>query len=108
MAVDERGLAPSARVNPGLPYFGSSIKRQTETIMMNVAAICEAAGTSLENVVKRHAFFADLRDFAPSWEVWQAGFSGVLPAETTVGLGGPLVVPGCTLMMDLIAYAPHH
>lgn len=106
MAADEHGLVASARVNPELPYYGSSAKRQTETIVANIAAICEAAGTSLENVVKRQAFFTDLREFAPSWEVWQASFNGVLPAECTIGLKAPLVVPGCTITMDVIAYAP--
>lgn len=105
MATDEGGLVAAARINPDFPYYTASAKRQMETIVSHIAAICEAAGGSLESVVKRQAFYSDLGEFAVSWEVWRSSYATV-PAECTVGIPGPLLVPGCTIMVDAIAYIP--
>jgi reactive intermediate/imine deaminase len=43
---------------------GSSIEEQTEAVCKNVAAILEAAGSSLDNVIKTTCFLADMKDFA--------------------------------------------
>src|SRR5262249_52096419 len=52
MALDENGLVPAARVDPGQPYLMSSIKAQMRAILARAAEICERAGTSLDNVVR--------------------------------------------------------
>ena len=71
-----------------------------------VAAISEAAGTSVENICRRVCFHDDLQWFAESIEEWARHFPGDRPASTTIGLHGPLVVPGANTLLDLIAYAP--
>jgi len=104
MAVDGKGFARQAQVNPHLPYHASSIKKQTEYILKNVQAIAEAAGGSLDSIVKRQAFHSDLREMLPSFEVWREAFPHDPPVSTTVGVDSPLAVPGCTILLSLIGY----
>ncbi len=47
-----------------------TVTGQTEQIMKNLAAILEAAGSSLEKVVKTTCFLADIADFAAFNEVY--------------------------------------
>jgi enamine deaminase RidA (YjgF/YER057c/UK114 family) len=75
-------------------------------MLRNVAAICEAAGTTLENVVRRACFHDVGARFAESMDEWAAHFPVRKPCSTTMMIGGPLVVPGADTLLDLIAYAP--
>lgn len=43
---------------------GTSIEEQAEQSCKNVAALLEAAGSSIENVVKTTCFLAEMADFA--------------------------------------------
>jgi enamine deaminase RidA (YjgF/YER057c/UK114 family) len=106
MACNENGLAPEAQRDPRFPYYGSLAKMQMRYILKNVQAICEAAGTSLDNICRRQAFHTDFHDFQESIDEWAAHFSGDRPASTTLKIGGPLLVPGCEVLLDLIAYVP--
>ncbi len=107
MACDGKGLAKEVQRNPGFPYYGSPAKMQMDYILKNVSAICEAAGTTLDNVVSRQAFHVDFEHFYESITAWGDHFPpGKRPASTTIKIGGPLLVPGCEILLDLIAYAP--
>ncbi len=57
---------------------------QTEQVLRNLSAVLEAAGTSLENVVKTTVFLADMNDFAAMNEVYAKFFSENKPARATV------------------------
>ena len=46
------------------------ITAQTEQVMKNLAAVLEAGGASLDNVVKTTCFLADIADFAAFNEVY--------------------------------------
>ena len=48
----------------------TDIKGQTAQVCKNLSAVLEAAGTSLENVVKTTCFLADMADFAAFNEVY--------------------------------------
>jgi enamine deaminase RidA (YjgF/YER057c/UK114 family) len=107
MACDSRGvLAEGMLRNPEFPWYGMPGQAQMRYVLKNVAAICEAAGTSLENVVRRACFHDAGDHFADSIEEWAKHFPGVKPASTTMKIGGPLVVPGANALLDLIAYVP--
>ncbi len=107
MACDSRGrLADGMNRHPEFPWYGLPGKNQMRFMLRNVAAICEAAGTRLENVVRRACFHDEGTWFADSIEEWAAHFAGVKPASTTMKIGGPLVVPGANALLDLIAYVP--
>jgi enamine deaminase RidA (YjgF/YER057c/UK114 family) len=107
IASDYRtGVPPEARRKPGFPYYGSDIKLQTHYILGNLRKTFEAAGSSLDHVVKAQVFMTDLDNFAAFDEVWREYFK-VPPARTTVGTTG-LLVPGTLVEIDLVGYAPGH
>ena len=107
MAFDSTGaLAGETARHPDFPHYGLPSKLQTRYIVENVTAICEAAGTSLGNICRRQAFHDDLGHAAATLEEWQAHFPKDPPASVTIEVGGPLVVPGAHLLLDLIGYAP--
>ncbi|WP_246263204.1 RidA family protein [Parasphingopyxis algicola] len=107
MACDSRGvLADGMLRHPEFPWYGLPGQAQMRYMLQNVAAICEAGGTRLENVVRRACFHDEGDHFADSIEEWAKHFPGVKPASTTMKVGGPLVVPGANALLDLIAYVP--
>lgn len=66
---------------------GPGIAEQTTRVLDNLKAILEAAGTSMENVVKATVFLKDFNDFAEMNEVYATYLApeGVTPpARTTV------------------------
>jgi len=60
------------------------IREQTERVLNNLSAVLEAAGSSLDRVVKTTVFLADLEDFASMNETYGKFFGGVPPARSTV------------------------
>lgn len=58
---------------------------QTERVLRNLSAVLEAAGTSLDRVVKTTVFLADMNDFAVMNEVYARYFANAAaPARSTV------------------------
>ena len=49
---------------------GKDVKEQTERVMKNLIAVLEAAGSSVENIVKTTCFLSDIADFAAFNEVY--------------------------------------
>ena len=62
-----------------------TIKEQTEQVCKNIKAVLEAAGSSLENVVKTVCFLKDMNDFAAFNEVYGKYFTGK-PARSCVAV----------------------
>jgi 2-iminobutanoate/2-iminopropanoate deaminase len=60
------------------------IGAQTEQVIANLRAILEAAGTSLENLVKTTVFLQNLDDFAGMNEVYAKHVGDRPPARSTV------------------------
>lgn len=60
------------------------IKAQTRQALQNLSAVLEAAGTTLNNVVKTTVFLADLDDFADMNEVYAEFFADHPPARSAV------------------------
>lgn len=104
LASDEQGLAREVEDNPALPYYASPIKRQTRHILRNVQRLCEAAGGSLESLVKCQAYFTDLSDLPAYFDVWAENFLADPPASTAVGVKAPLPIPGCRVLQAWIGY----
>ena len=61
---------------------------QTERVLMNLAAICEAAGATLQDVVKTTVFLQDMSDFQAMNEVYARHFGENRPARSTVAVRG--------------------
>lgn len=107
MAFDDDGQLPVGMVrHPEFPWYGSPGQAQMRYMMNNIAAICEAGGTRVDQICRRVCFHSDFQWFAESIEEWARWFPGDKPASTTVRLGGPLVVPGANTLLDLTAYIP--
>ena len=62
-----------------------TIEGQTEQVCQNIAALLEAAGTSIDKVVKTVCFLADMGDFAAFNEVYARYFTGK-PARSCVAV----------------------
>ncbi len=63
---------------------GGTIQEQTEQIFANLGAILEAAGTSLDRLVKTTVFLQDLDDFQGMNEVYARHVGERPPARSTV------------------------
>jgi len=63
------------------------IKEQTHQVFANLKAVLEAAGTSLENVVKATVFIVDMDKFGEVNEVYAKYFTGDFPARSCVEVG---------------------
>ncbi|MGD2199695.1 RidA family protein [Lysinibacillus fusiformis] len=57
---------------------------QTNQVFANVKAVLEAAGSSLENVVKTTVFMKDMNDFVAMNEVYASHFGEHKPARSAV------------------------
>lgn len=70
-------------------------------------AICQAAGTSREQLIRRRGLYADFGELFTSLITWTSEFTGGVPAaSTTVRMASPLLVPGCQFAFDIIALVP--
>jgi enamine deaminase RidA (YjgF/YER057c/UK114 family) len=107
MPFDSTGsLADGMIRNPEFPWYNSPGTAQMRYMMQNISAICEAAGTSASHITRRVCFHSDFQWFAESIREWAAWFPNDKPASTTMRLGGPLIVPGANVLLDLIAWVP--
>ncbi|CAN5332117.1 RidA family protein [soil metagenome] len=60
------------------------VAAQTERVMRNLSAVLEAAGSSLQRVVKTTVFLRDMNDFAAMNEVYGRFFGEHRPARSAV------------------------
>jgi 2-iminobutanoate/2-iminopropanoate deaminase len=65
-------------------FVGADIRKQTERVMDNLKAILEAAGVSLNHVVKTTVFLKDINDFPAMNEAYARYFTAAPPARSTV------------------------
>ena len=57
---------------------------QTHRVFRNLAAILEAAGSSLDRVVRATVYLADMNDFAGMNDVYATYFTAPAPARATI------------------------
>jgi 2-iminobutanoate/2-iminopropanoate deaminase len=60
------------------------VAAQTERVMQNLSAVLEAAGASLQSVIKTTVFLSDMNDFGAMNEVYGRWFGEHAPARSTV------------------------
>lgn len=106
MAIDRNGLVAAAAVDPRQRHFSSPAEAQAECIIGNIAKLCEAAGTSLANVVRVLQFHTDIAEFYPVYKVWERRLGGRPLPFSAVEVPSPLPVPGATVMIEAWAYVP--
>lgn len=59
---------------------------QAHQVFKNLRAVCEAAGGSLNDIVKLNAYLTDLADFTTFNEVMSQYFAQPFPARAAVGV----------------------
>ena len=106
MAIDSSGLVAGADTDPRQPYFSSPVELQAECIVDNIARLCKAGGTSLDNVARVLMFFTDITDFYPVYRVWERALGGRPLPFSAVEVPGPLPVPGAKVQIEAWVYAP--
>jgi 2-iminobutanoate/2-iminopropanoate deaminase len=82
---------------------GTTIQEQTRRCLTNVAAILEAAGSSMEKIVSATVVLADENDFAGMNEEWLRWFPKDPPARQGAKL--PVRIPGLKVSIAVIAEA---
>jgi enamine deaminase RidA (YjgF/YER057c/UK114 family) len=106
LAADANGLVPGARVDACEPHFGLSIEGQLQYLLSVADAACRSAGTRLENVLRIQQAHTSLADFYPACRQWQQRLPGLPLPISAIQVPGELLVPGCTVQLDLVVYAP--
>jgi len=64
------------------------VPEQTRQVLANLAAVLEAAGSSLDRVIKTTVFLTDMADFGAMNEIYAGVFEAVKPARATVAVAG--------------------
>jgi 2-iminobutanoate/2-iminopropanoate deaminase len=91
------GVAPG-----GSGVVGDGITEQTEQVMENLAAILDASGSGLANLVKTTVFLTDLGDFAAMNEVYARHVGERPPARSTVQVAA--LPSGARVEIEAIAH----
>ncbi|HEY6157122.1 MAG TPA: Rid family detoxifying hydrolase [Gemmatimonadales bacterium] len=81
-------VAGQGPINPGTGGLElGGVRLETKRVFDNLRPILEAAGSSLEHVVKCNVYLRDINDFAAMNEVYTTFFTAPFPARTTIQAG---------------------
>ena len=72
----------TAGIDPLTGLVAEGIEAQTEQALLNLSAVLEAAGASLDDLVKTTIFYADVEDFAKLNEVYDRFMPDPPPARS--------------------------
>lgn len=89
--------------DPGSGELADGVAEQAERALRNLAGILDAAGSSLERVIKTTIFLADIDDWAAVNEVYARHFSSPFPARSTIAVAG--LPKGARVEIEAIALA---
>jgi 2-iminobutanoate/2-iminopropanoate deaminase len=81
---------------------GPSVADQTHQIMKNIGAILEAAGSSLDRLVKTTIYLLDLGDFAEMNDVYAQYVGDAPPARATIEINA--LPTGARIEIEAIAH----
>lgn len=76
------------------------IEAQVERVFENLTSVCEAAGGSLQHIVKLNVFLTDLGNFSVVNKVMERCFQTPYPARAAVGVAA--LPKGAEVEMDAI------
>ncbi|MGH2610093.1 MAG: RidA family protein [Tepidiformaceae bacterium] len=101
VAADDAGPIRKARGKSG-----SAVVAQMEYLLDVAENTCGEFGTSLGNVLRIQQFHTDLKELHPACQVWKRRLHGRPLPISAVQVPGPLLVPGCSVQLDLWIYIP--
>ncbi len=73
-------------INPETKTIGETIEEQAHQVIKNLKAVIEAAGSTLDQVVKTNIYLTNVSDFAKVNEIYSEYFKDHKPARATVGV----------------------
>ena len=79
------------------------IEAETRQSLTNLKHVLEAAGSSMENVVKTTVFLRDINDFAAMNGVYAQFFTANFPARSTVQVAA--LPKGAAVEIEVVAFA---
>lgn len=79
-----------------------NVTEQTEQVMKNIRAVCEAAGGSLAKIVKCSVFLTDLGNFQAMNDVYARHFGDHKPARSTFQVAA--LPRGASVEIEAIMY----
>ena len=77
------------------------IATQTRQVLENLKAVLEAAGSSMDQVIKATVFLKDMSDFAAMNDVYEDYLGHARPARSTVAVAD--LPKGALIEIDLVA-----
>jgi 2-iminobutanoate/2-iminopropanoate deaminase len=83
--------------------MGETVQEQTEQVFANLRAVLEAAGSSLDKVVKTTVFLLNFGDFAGMNDVYAKHVGDSPPARATVEVSE--LPSGALVEIDAVALA---
>ena len=86
-AIEVIGMVYTSGVIPVVPATGDIPEgsvEQAKQAFTNLSNLLQAAGTSMDRVVKTTVFFKEMNDFAAINEVYAQYFTGEFPARSCV------------------------
>jgi 2-iminobutanoate/2-iminopropanoate deaminase len=96
----------TAGIDPASGTAPEGIEAQTEQALRNLSAVLDAAGSSLQNVVKTTIFYADVEDFPLLNEVYARHMPDPPPARSAPA---NIRLPrGLLVSIEAIAVISHH
>ncbi|NIA68458.1 RidA family protein [Pelagibius litoralis] len=79
------------------------LKAEAQQALEHLRSALEAAGSSLDRVLKCTVFFADMQDFQPFNDIYREFFNGHLPARSGIEVKG--LALGARVEIECIALA---
>ena len=95
-------VAGQLGLKPGDTAIEGDVATQTGQALSNLAAILEAAGSSMDRLVKTSVFLLDLADFQAMNEVYAARVGDRPPARSTFQVAG--LPSGARVEIEAVAH----
>jgi 2-iminobutanoate/2-iminopropanoate deaminase len=95
-------VAGQLGLKPGDTAIEGDVATQTAQALSNLAAILEAAGSSMDRLVKTSVFLLDLADFQAMNEVYAARVGDRPPARSTFQVAG--LPSGARVEIEAVAH----
>src|SRR5699024_5594072 len=97
-------LSGQGPLDPETREFSEDVEEQTHAVMKNIINVLEAAGCTLDNVLKMNCFLRRIDDFPKFNKIYNSYFPGEKPARTTVEASPPR--EGVDVEIECVAYVP--
>jgi 2-iminobutanoate/2-iminopropanoate deaminase len=97
-------VAGQLGADPATGELADGVAAQAERVLLNLTAVLDAAGASLDRVVKTTIFLSDMANFATVNEAYARHFSAPYPARSTVAVRE--LPRGGLVEIECIAIAP--